>query len=105
MLCIEEVWNKAIDLVLAQEAEKAEILLHRLVKHLRPGTLKGLALVLRYRHNPRFRVVDEDEGRPSLQNIKRNLTAGDHGEIGGSPGCTPPHAIACRCMSCQILRH
>ncbi|CAK9084149.1 unnamed protein product [Durusdinium trenchii] len=52
----KEVWNKAIDLILAQEAEKAEILLHRLVQHL-------------YRHHPRFRVIGEDEG-PALQLVK-----------------------------------
>eukprot|EP00913_Durusdinium_trenchii_P003617 g3347.t1 len=54
--CGGEVWNKAIDLILAQEAEKAEILLHRLVQHL-------------YRHHPRFRVIGEDEG-PALQLVK-----------------------------------
>ncbi|CAJ1355451.1 unnamed protein product [Effrenium voratum] len=45
----KEVWQKAIDLILAQEAEKAEILLRRVIRHL-------------YSHESRFDVVDMDEG-------------------------------------------
>ena len=45
----QEVWRKAIDIILAQEAEKAEVFLRRMIRHL-------------YAHNPRFKVIDEDEG-------------------------------------------
>lgn len=45
----QEVWSKAIDIILAHEAEKAEVFLRRMIRHL-------------YNHNPRFNVVDEDSG-------------------------------------------
>lgn len=45
----QEVWSKAIDIILAHEAEKAEVFLRRMIRHL-------------YNHNPRFNVIDEDSG-------------------------------------------
>lgn len=52
----QELWQRAIDLILAQEAEKAELLLIRVIRHL-------------YAHSPRFKVIDEDEG-PTFQIIR-----------------------------------
>jgi len=44
-----EVWHRAIDLILAQEAEKADALLLRVISHM-------------YTHSERFKMIDEDEG-------------------------------------------
>ncbi|CAE7305192.1 UGT80B1, partial [Symbiodinium pilosum] len=45
----KEVWHRAIDLILAQEAEKADALLLRVISHM-------------YTHSERFKMIDEDEG-------------------------------------------
>lgn len=55
----QEVWSKAIDIILAQEAERAEVLLRRIIRHL-------------YNHNPRFKIIDEDEG-PTFTLVKAIL--------------------------------
>eukprot|EP00439_Symbiodinium_sp_Y106_P030332 s1766_g3.t1 len=44
-----DVWHRAIDLILAQEAEKADALLLRVISHM-------------YTHSERFKMIDEDEG-------------------------------------------
>ncbi|CAE7524278.1 UGT80B1, partial [Symbiodinium sp. CCMP2456] len=51
-----EVWHRAIDLILAQEAEKADALLLRVISHM-------------YTHSERFKTIDEDEG-PAWQIIR-----------------------------------
>ncbi|CAE7443664.1 sapA [Symbiodinium natans] len=52
----KEIWQRAIDLILAQEAEKADMLLLRVIEHM-------------YTHSDRFKAVDEDEG-PAYQIIR-----------------------------------
>jgi len=79
----QELWQRAIDLILAQEAEKAELLLIRVIRHL-------------YAHSPRFKVIDEDEG-PTFQIIRglRDYIVGqstppNHFGTGLTLGLLPP---------------
>ncbi|CAK9106848.1 unnamed protein product [Durusdinium trenchii] len=58
-----DAWSKAIDIILAQEAEKAEVLLRKIIRHL-------------YAHHPRFSVIDEDEG-PTFQIIRNLVRSSD----------------------------
>lgn len=62
----QEVWSKAIDIILAHEAEKAEVFLRRMIRHL-------------YNHNPRFNVIDEDSG-PTFALIRAILRSDEDEE-------------------------
>ncbi|CAL1154452.1 unnamed protein product [Cladocopium goreaui] len=62
----QEVWSKAIDIILAHEAEKAEVFLRRMIRHL-------------YNHNPRFNVIDEDSG-PTFALIRAILRSDEEEE-------------------------
>ncbi|CAE7884305.1 UGT80B1 [Symbiodinium microadriaticum] len=62
----KEVWHRAIDLILAQEAEKADALLLKVIEHM-------------YTHSDRFRAIDEDEG-PAFQ-IIRNIRSAIKGRV------------------------